>query len=262
MVRFRAFIAIICLLMIAGIERGWSTEIQIAASSDLQIVMPELVRRFEAETQHQAKVIYGAAGDLTRRIVRGDRYDVLLSDSPIYIDLLVARKLTLEAGRKFATGELVLFVGANSGLVTDSSLDDLATAAARGDLNQLAISAPDKNGYGLAARRLLESRDLWLPLLAKIRNTAHAAAALQLVLDGEAEAAIVPFHLVNDRQALPYGTAISIAPISAGRIEHAMVLLHGSGSAALEWADFLRAESAQAILQRAGLGGAPLAAQD
>src|SRR5215510_5276084 len=91
--------------------------IAVAAASDLQAVMPELVSRFERDTGIAGKVSFGSSGTFFAQIQNGAPFDVFFSADIDYPQRLVAsghaEKDTLY---EYAVGHLVVWTRSDSGI--------------------------------------------------------------------------------------------------------------------------------------------------
>lgn len=162
--------------------------LSVAAASDLQTTLPEVVERFLAVTpNHKVEVVYGASGQLANQIAAGAPWDLFLSANENYVTSL-ARQGHVRPGsiRPFAIGTLVLAVHRGAGR-NIARLDDLA----RSDVRHIAIANPEVAPYGAAARTALVRAGLWDKVEPKIVRAETVHQALRFVQTGNAEAGLV-----------------------------------------------------------------------
>src|SRR6185503_638150 len=101
--------ALACLLPAALAGRA-PKRLTIAAASDLQAVLPELVRDFERSATATVAVSYGASGTFFAQIQNGAPFDVFLSADVDYPKRLAAAGAADPATLQiYATGHLVLW---------------------------------------------------------------------------------------------------------------------------------------------------------
>ncbi len=161
---------------------------RVAAASDLQAVLPGLLRQYAAETgESVAPPTFGASGQLAEQIRQGAPFDVFLAANEDYVQALAKEGvIAADSVAVYAQGRLVLVVASGR----EDSLRSLA------DLNgpeahRVAIANPDFAPYGKAARQALERAGLWDVLGPKLTRAESVRQALQFVQSGDADAGLV-----------------------------------------------------------------------
>src|SRR5215471_21753523 len=98
-------------------------EITVAAASDLQFAMQDVVARFQKETGKSVKVIYGSSENFFQQIQNGAPFDMFFSANLDYPKKLEAAGLT-EPGshREYAKGKIVVWVLNDSRINLNSGL--------------------------------------------------------------------------------------------------------------------------------------------
>ena len=179
-----------CLLLGCGkgpAATGPTEPLRVAAASDLQGVMPRLIREFKERTGVEVAATFGASGQLAQQVKQGAPFDVFLSANGGFIDGCVsAGAIDAETVRVYALGSLALVVRTDVP-ETIGSLADLKDPA----IKKVAIANPETAPYGLAARQALTRSGLWDELEPKRVQAETVRQALQFVQAGNAEAAIV-----------------------------------------------------------------------
>ncbi|MCM2312215.1 MAG: molybdate ABC transporter substrate-binding protein, partial [Steroidobacteraceae bacterium] len=133
----------------------------VAAASDLQFALDEIVVRFEQDTGLAPRVTYGSSGNLARQIEQGAPFELFLSADEAFVSRLAARRLTRGRGDLYAHGRIVLFAPNGSPLELDPALDGLARRLASGQSGRLAVANPEHAPDGRAAEQALRARGLW-----------------------------------------------------------------------------------------------------
>lgn len=162
--------------------------LSIAVASDLQSVLPVLIRDYRKEAPAiEIEASYGASRQLANQIEQGAPFDLFLSADLKLVDRLGASK-AVDVGsiRPYAIGSLVLAAHRQTGSMI-AGLDDLK----RPEVKKIAIANPETAPYGSAARAALKRAGLWDVLQPKIVIAASVRQALQFVQTGNAEAGLV-----------------------------------------------------------------------
>ena len=170
-----------------GLTARAAEPLRIAAASDLQAALPEVIERFHASTGIEVVPTFGASGQLAEQIKAGAPYDVFLSANLKFVkDLASAGDVRPDSVRPYARGSLVLVVNRNVNMPVDG-LADLT----RPEIKTLAIANPRTAPYGAAAKQALERSQLWGATAPKRVQAETVRQALQFVQTGNAEAALV-----------------------------------------------------------------------
>lgn len=225
--------------------------LRLAAASDLQSALPEVIDAFRAATGIAAEATYGASGQLAAQVRQGSPVDVLLAANRAYVDDLARSGVLLGATiRPYAVGSLVLAVRAEStGLIR--SLADLS----RPEVVRVAIANPEVAPYGAAARQALQRAGLWAAVEPKLAVAGSVRLALEAVRGGNADAGLVGRSLVAaDAVAVVEVDPTLYDPIVQGL---GVVASTPRGDEARRFSDFLLGDEGQAILARHGFGPPP-----
>jgi molybdate transport system substrate-binding protein len=162
--------------------------LRLAAASDLQLVLPKLLDRFQARTGiATSPPVFLASGQLAQQIAQGAPFDVFLSANESFVrDLAAGGLIRPESVHPYARGSLVLAVYHENGEQI-RTLADLAAPAVR----KIALANPATAPYGKAGQQALERAGLWARLQAKIVLAESVRQALLYAQKGDAEAALV-----------------------------------------------------------------------
>jgi molybdate transport system substrate-binding protein len=189
-VRTLAAFALTFLVLICpgcGKGKGEAGQIRVAAASDLQMVLPRLIERFEREKAVKVTPSFGASGQLAEQIKGGAPFDIFLAANQAFVRDLAAQGLVKpESVRPYARGSLVLAVFHEVGDEI-GRLEDLQKPAVK----KIALANPDTAPYGKAGKQALERAGLWKRLEPKIVLAESVRQTLIYVQDGNAEAGLV-----------------------------------------------------------------------
>lgn len=226
----------------------------VAAASSLQYALPEIAAAFSRTTGLTVKLALGSSGNLTRQIIQGAPFEVFLSADEDSVHELAERALTVDRGRVYAVGKVVLYAPRNSAVKADPDMNDLAAAAADGRLRRLAIANPEHAPYGRAARAALTRKGLWEKLQGRLVFGENISQAAQFALSGSAEAGLIAQSLaIADRMARAGSFAV-LRPNWYPPLRQKMVLLRGAGPTARRFYEFVHTGPARAAFERYGFG--------
>jgi molybdate transport system substrate-binding protein len=223
----------------------------IAAASDLQNVLPELVKTFEDESGHTARITFGSSGTFHAQITNGAPFDLFLSADVEYPERLV-RDGKADAGslRIYAAGQLVLWSRSDSSVDIQRGLVALADPT----VTRVAIANPVHAPYGRAATAALEAMGLTARVSPKLVLGENASQAAQFAQSGNAQAALLPLALALAPAMTRAGRHVTVPPQLHPPIRQAAVIVSASLSklAADEFLRFFTRESTLTRLAAAG----------
>jgi molybdate transport system substrate-binding protein len=224
----------------------------VAAASDLQFALDEIVARFQRDTRIAPRVTYGSSGNLARQIEQGAPFELFLSADEAYVDRLAARGLTQGDGALYATGRIVLFAPHGSPLEPDPGLRNLAARLASGESGRLAIANPEHAPYGRAAEQALRSLGVWEAVQPKLLLGENVAQAAQFASSGNADGGIIAYSLARAPALRERGTFALLPESLHAPLRQRMVLLQRASPAAARFYDYLRSPASRAILGQYG----------
>jgi len=224
----------------------------VAAASDLQFALDEIVARFQRDTGIAPRVTYGSSGNFARQIEQGAPFELFLSADEAYVDRLVERRLTRGGGALYAVGRIVLFAPHGSPLKPDPGLEHLAARLASGESGRLAIANPEHAPYGRAAEQAMRSLGVWAAVQPKLLLGENVAQAAQFASSGNADGGIIAYSLALAPALRDRGTFALLPETLHAPLRQRMVLLQRASPAAARLYDYLRLPSSRAILGRYG----------
>lgn len=168
-----------------------SSELTVAAASDLTPAFEEIGRAFESTYKTKVVFVFGSTGMLTRQIENGAPMDLFAAASMSYIDELDQKGLIIPDSKAiYARGRITLWTTSDSPLRLEG-IKDLA----RPEVTRIAIANPDHAPYGLAARQALESAGIWESVKPKLVYGDNIRQTLQYAETGNVEVSIVALSL-------------------------------------------------------------------
>lgn len=216
--------------------------VNVAVAANFTAVAEKLAEMFADQTGHEARLSFGATGQLYAQIAQAAPFGVFLAADAARPEKAIAEGLAVDGS---------FFVYAEGRLSLYGPGRDLADgkAALGSDFNKLAIADPEAAPYGRAALETLSALGLTEKLAPRLVQGESITQTLQFVESGNAELGFVAASQVlgqTDQWLVP---AELHAPISQGA-----VLLTGAQAnpAAIAFLDFLRSDAAVAVIEAAG----------
>jgi molybdate transport system substrate-binding protein len=245
--------ATVCAVALAP-ARGVSqtpVRLTIAAASDLQAALPEVIRAFERQTSAAVSASYGSSGSFFAQIQNGAPFDVFLS-----ADMEYPRRL-VEAGQAdnatlvhYATGHLALWVRRESPVDLSRGLIVVTDRQIR----RLAVANPKYAPFGRAAMAALQSAGLYERIQDKVVLGENLAQTAQLVESGNADAGLISLSLALGPALSASGRHTEIPSTLHPPIAQGAVVVSRSTQPALarRFLTFLRQPDTVATLRRFG----------
>ncbi|RPI13662.1 MAG: molybdate ABC transporter substrate-binding protein [Lysobacterales bacterium] len=224
----------------------------VAAASDLQFALEEIVAEYRRESGRDVRVSYGSSGNFTRQIAQGAPYELFLSADEAYVEQLVARKLTRGTGARYSTGRLALYAPMGSPLGRPPGLDVLGERARAGVLGRFAIANPEHAPYGRAAAETLRHLGLWDAVRPRLVIGENAAQAARYASGGDAEGGLVALSLALGPELAARGTHTVIPESWHAPLHQRMVLLANASPEAEQFYRYVLGPESRAVLARRG----------
>lgn len=221
MSRFQRILAV--LLCLCGLCSA--QELTVAAASDLQSVFPEIAARFQKDTGHGVKLIFGSSGNFFAQIQNGAPFDVFFSADIDYPRKLEAAGLT-EPGTlySYAMGKIVLWVPNSSKLDLTHGLQALLDPSVK----KIAIANPQHAPYGRAAEAAMRYAEIYDQVSGKLVLGENISQTASFVASGGAEAGILALSLALSPSMKERGSYVEVPASEYPAIEQAAVVLKSS----------------------------------
>ena len=237
------FLSACMLILLASTAHG--AEIRVAVASNFAATLSEIAQQFEKETGHRVRLSTSSTGKHYAQILNGAPFDAFFAADIRRPQLLEQQGMIVEGSRfTYATGKLALW--SPNG---EDAQEMLLTSA----FKRLAIANPRLAPYGLAARQVLETWNLWHHLEARLVRGENVAQAYQFVATGNAQAGLVALSQLRPGDRDGRG-AYRIIPDQFHTPIRQDALLLRPGAAAEAFVEDLRNEPASAMIRDAGYG--------
>ena len=179
----------------------FAQDVKILAAGNLKTVLPELIRYYEkVNTNDNIKVSYGASGNLVKKIINKESFDIFLSADMQYPASIYKSNLAANMPKVYTKGALILYTLGRDNLTSMGIkiLDDKS-------INTIEIPNKTTAPYGKAAIEALKNSNIYQNVKDKIKFTPNASLVLNEILWNGGYAGILPKSFL---QAIPNGYAI------------------------------------------------------
>lgn len=241
-----------CILCVgAGVSGALAEELTIAAASDLNFAMKDLVAEYEKTSGQHVKLSLGSSGNFYSQIQNGAPFDLYFS-----ADIAYPRKLE-EAGLAvpgslypYAVGRIVLWAGAASRLDVSRGFDVLREPS----IKKIAIANPKHAPYGRAAVAAMESSRVYESVKDKLILGENISQAAQFIESGACEIGIIALSLALSPAMNGKGAYWEIPAGAYPPLEQGAVILKQSRNqeSAGRFLEFMKGQQGQDIMRRYG----------
>jgi molybdate transport system substrate-binding protein len=239
--------------MVILLAVGFSSaqEITVAAAADLQFAFQDVAARFERESGHSVKLIFGSSGSFFAQIQNGAPFDIFFSADIDYPRKLESAGLA-EPGTlySYAIGKIVLWVPKESALDLSRGLRVLLDPS----IKKIAIANPQHAPYGRAAVAALAHEGIYDKVTDKFVFGENISQTASFVLSGGADVGIVALSLALAPSMKEKGRYAEVPTDEYSPLEQAAVILKASQQKeiARQFLVFLKAPPIQELLRRYG----------
>ena len=224
----------------------------VAAASDLKFALEEVAGRFERESGHRLRLVFGSSGNFYAQILQGAPFHLYMSADEDFVFRLADAGRTVDRGRVYAHGRIGILVPHASPLRADGELRDLAAALKDGRLRRFAIANPEHAPYGQRAEEALRHAGLWEAIRPRLVLGENVSQAAQFATSGSAQGGVVALSLALAPSVAALGRFELIPEAWHRPLRQRLVLLHGAPRPVRDFHDFLATPAAQATMQRYG----------
>lgn len=248
----KRLLAVLPLLLLCLNSAGAQGVPTIVAAADLQFALAEVASQFTAETGKAVKLMFGSSGNFHRQIREGAPFELYLSADESYVLDLAKDGFTMDEGRLYGVGRIVLMVPSGSPLTADGSLKDLAAKLDSGMVKKFAIANPEHAPYGRAARGALKSVGLWEKIEPRLVLGENVSQAAQYTTGGSAAGGIVAYSLALSPKVAPLGQFALIPAEWHEPLRQRMVLTRKAGDTAKAFYAYVQSPAARAVFKKYG----------
>jgi len=224
----------------------------LAAASDLKFAIEEVAARFEKETGHRIRLVFGSSGNFKTQILQGAPFHLFMSADEGFVYELADAGKTIDRGRAYALGRIGIMVAPGSPLKADAELKDLAAALRDGRLRKFAIANPGHAPYGTRAKEALQHAGLWGAIQGKLVYGENVSQAAQFATSGSTQGGIIAWSLALAPSVARLGTFELIPQSWHQPLRQRMVLMKDAPAPARAFYEYISTPAAQEIMARYG----------
>jgi molybdate transport system substrate-binding protein len=226
--------------------------VRVAAASDLNAALSDVIARFGGAHDVDVSVSYGSSGNFYAQLLNQAPFDLFLSADVAYPNQLAARGLTLPQSEfTYAIGRIAVWAPASSPL--DLEHDGLQ-ALTQSSVVHVAIANPEHAPYGRAAVAAMQAAGVYDRVRPKLVIGENIAQTMQFVQSGAADVGIVALSLALAPNVKGKGRVFEIPTSTYPRLEQGGTILKSAADvdAARALRGFLLSADGQAILKQYG----------
>lgn len=187
----RRFFAVV-LLVLCAVSPVSAEEIAVAAASDLNFAIKEVIGEFEKQTGHRVKLSLGSSGNFYAQLQQGAPFDLYFSADIGYPKKLEEAGLTVPGSLyRYAVGRVVLWVPKTSSLDVAKGL----TVLREPTIKKIAIANPKHAPYGRAAVAAMEHAQVYADVKDRLVLGENISQAAQFIESGACDVGIIALSL-------------------------------------------------------------------
>lgn len=230
---------------------GEGGEIAIAAASDLNFAIKEIVTEYEKTTGNHVKLSLGSSGNFFAQIQNGAPFDLYFSADISYPKKLEEAGLTVPGSLyRYAVGRIVLWTGNKSQINVSRGIDVLRLPT----INKIAIANPKHAPYGRAAVAAMEYFKVYDRVKDRLVLGENISQAAQFIESGACDVGIIALSLALAPTMKAKGTYWEIPAEAHPPLEQGAVILKSSTQqeSAKHFLEFMKSSEGQEIMTRYG----------
>lgn len=243
-----SFVIFSCFLLCASCDAEKKDSFKIAAASNMQFVIYELVDAFTKNTGIESEVILGSSGKLTAQIIEGAPFDLFLSADIKFPNELYNNGFALDPPEVYAFGSLILWT-LKDGL--NPILDSLKSE----QVKHIAIGNPKTAPYGVAAMQVLKRANIYDFVNSKIVFGESVSQTNQFIISEAADLGFTSKSVVLSSQMKNKGSWKLVDRDLYEPMAQAMVVLNNRKTykkEALQFREFILSLEGKKILHKFG----------
>jgi molybdate transport system substrate-binding protein len=249
--RWVALLAFVWAVLMSPVGSAAAEELTIAAASDLNFAIKELVAEFEKLTGHHVKLSLGSSGNFYSQIQNGAPFDLYFSADIGYPKKLEDVGLTVPGSLyRYAVGRIVLWTGNGSRIDVVQGLDALREPT----IKKIAIANPKHAPYGRAAVAAMEHFKVYEQVKDKLVFGENISQAAQFIESGACDIGIIALSLALAPTMKARGTYWEIPTEAHPPLEQGAVIVKSSThqESAKRFLEFMNGSQGQEIMKRYG----------
>jgi molybdate transport system substrate-binding protein len=226
-------------------------DIAVAAASDLQFAIKELIVEYEKQTGHHVKLSLGSSGNFYAQVQQGAPFDLYFSADIGYPKKLEEAGLTVPGSLyRYAVGRVVVWAPKQSPVEVSKGLTVLRDAAVR----KIAIANPKHAPYGRAAVAAMEQSQVYAEVKDRLVLGENISQAAQFIESGACDVGIIALSLAMAPVMKSAGSYWLIPAEAHPPLEQGAVIMKQSKQqdAARHFLQFMQSPQGQEVMTRYG----------
>ncbi|MFZ1502332.1 MAG: molybdate ABC transporter substrate-binding protein [Nitrospira sp.] len=240
-----------CLLVFCATSPVRAEDIAVAAASDLNFAIKELIGAFEKQTGHHVKLSLGSSGNFFAQLQQGAPFDLYFSADIGYPRKLEEAGLTVPGSLyRYAVGRVVLWAPKSSPLDVSKGL----TVLREPTIKKIAIANPKHAPYGRAAVAAMEHAQVYADVKDRLVLGENISQAAQFIESGACDVGIIALSLALAPAMKSAGTYWQIPDEAHPPLEQGAVIVKQSKhqDTARQFLTFMQGPQGQEMMTRYG----------
>lgn len=231
--------------------KAFAEEIAIAAASDLNFAIKDLITEYEKATGNRVKLSLGSSGNFYAQIQNGAPFDVYFSADIGYPRKLEEAGLTVPGSLyRYAVGRIVLWTNHASARDVSKGMDLLRDPAVK----KIAIANPKHAPYGRAAVAAMQHFKVYDEAKERLVLGENISQAAQFIESGACDVGIIALSLALAPTMKASGIYWEIPSVSHPPLEQGAAIVKSSKQqkTAQQFLEFMQGAQGQEIMSRYG----------
>ena len=229
----------------------FAEEIAVAAASDLNFAIKDLIAEYEKATGNHVKLSLGSSGNFYAQIQNGAPFDLYFSADIGYPKKLEEAGLTVPGSLyRYAVGRIVLWTNHNSHRDVSKGLDVLRDPA----IKKIAIANPKHAPYGRAAVAAMQHFKVYDEAKERLVLGENISQAAQFIESGACDVGIIALSLALAPTMKAAGSYWEIPREAHSPLEQGAAILRSSKQqkTAQQFLEYMQGSQGQEIMSRYG----------
>lgn len=248
---FAVIVIFVCSIVVSSVVAEGGEEIAIAAASDLNFAIKEIIAEFEKVTGKHVKLSLGSSGNFYAQIQNGAPFDLYFSADIGYPKKLEEAGLTVPGSLyRYAVGRIVLWTNHDSHRDVSKGMEILRDPA----IKKIAIANPKHAPYGRAAVAAMEHFKVYEQAKDRLVLGENISQAAQFIESGSCDIGVIALSLALAPTMKSHGTYWEIPAEAHPSLEQGAAIIKSSKhqDAAKQFLTFMQADKGQEIMTRYG----------
>ena len=250
---FLVFVTLVACLssQLAFAQRAFAEEIAIAAASDLNFAIKEMIAEYEKATGNRVKLSLGSSGNFYAQIQNGAPFDLYFSADIGYPKKLEESGLIVPGSLyRYAVGRIVLWTSHASRRDVSKGLEVLRDSG----IQKIAIANPKHAPYGRAAVAAMQHFKVYEEAKDRLVMGENISQAAQFIESGACDVGVIALSLALAPTMKAAGTYYQIPDDAHPPLEQGAAILKSSKQrkAAQQFVEFMQGTQGQEIMRRYG----------